>query len=284
MLEGNNEDVAVHHPSPQPDGSSPQRPSKRRKVVKEAKEDVAPPVEMTRSLDGVNADLRMEEDTPLPSSKQRSPTPPPLPIFPLPVLPNAPSKSTLALQGLDKALIDAEVVDPDVVLPIPSDGPDDGGTRLSEKMRKRLHDSGITELFASTSFIFNHLDLSLNCVIVQTTLLPFLIPSSNIQRQLYISTQPARDVCVSAPTGSGKTLAYVIPIIEVSCVRLYRSTSLIVTSQILSSRVVTRLRALVVLPTRDLVTQVREVFEVLGKGRGLKVWATRGSTLLRKVM
>ena len=33
----------------------------------------------------------------------------------------------------------------------------------------------------------------------------------------------------------------------------------------------TRLRALVVLPTRDLVTQVREVFETTGKGRGLKV-------------
>lgn len=42
-------------------------------------------------------------------------------------------------------------------------------------------------------------------------------------------------------------------------------------SQLLSSRVVTRLRALIVLPTRDLVTQVREVFETIGKGRGLKV-------------
>jgi superfamily II DNA/RNA helicase len=42
-------------------------------------------------------------------------------------------------------------------------------------------------------------------------------------------------------------------------------------SQLLSSRVVTRLRALVVLPTRDLVTQVRETFETIGKGRGLKV-------------
>jgi len=42
-------------------------------------------------------------------------------------------------------------------------------------------------------------------------------------------------------------------------------------SQLLSSRVVTRLRALIVLPTRDLVAQVREVFEMAGKGRGLKV-------------
>lgn len=41
--------------------------------------------------------------------------------------------------------------------------------------------------------------------------------------------------------------------------------------QILSARTVTRLRALVVLPTRDLVLQVRETFEAVGKGRGLKV-------------
>jgi len=41
--------------------------------------------------------------------------------------------------------------------------------------------------------------------------------------------------------------------------------------QILSNRVVTRLRALIVLPTRDLVIQVRETFEAVCKGRGLKV-------------
>ena len=38
-------------------------------------------------------------------------------------------------------------------------------------------------------------------------------------------------------------------------------------------RVVTRLRALVILPTRDLVIQVRETFEAISKGRGLKVSA-----------
>ena len=48
------------------------------------------------------------------------------------------------------------------------------------------------------------------------------------------------DICVSAPTGSGKTLAYVLPIVE--CLR---------------RRVTRRLRCLVVLPTKDLVMQVR---------------------------
>eukprot|EP00041_Stephanoeca_diplocostata_P026987 m.735687 g.735687 ORF g.735687 m.735687 type:complete len:396 (+) comp23092_c0_seq3:208-1395(+) len=52
------------------------------------------------------------------------------------------------------------------------------------------------------------------------------------------------DVCVSAPTGSGKTLAYVLPIV-----------------QCLSTRVVRRIRAVVALPNRDLVGQVRAVFE-----------------------
>ena len=52
------------------------------------------------------------------------------------------------------------------------------------------------------------------------------------------------DVCVSAPTGSGKTLVYVIAVI-----------------QTLLKRVVPRLRALVVVPTRDLVQQVKMVFD-----------------------
>jgi len=73
-----------------------------------------------------------------------------LPFFPLPKLPDAPSKSALALQGLDQALVDAEVVLPSRVLPIPS-GKDDGGTRLSERTRTRLKDIGITELFAGQS-------------------------------------------------------------------------------------------------------------------------------------
>lgn len=48
--------------------------------------------------------------------------------------------------------------------------------------------------------------------------------------------------------------------------------------QILSARIVTRLRALVVLPTRDLVMQVRETFEAVAKGRGLKVSAPSAIT------
>ncbi|KAK9821304.1 hypothetical protein WJX81_005661 [Elliptochloris bilobata] len=48
----------------------------------------------------------------------------------------------------------------------------------------------------------------------------------------------AHDLCICAPTGSGKTLAYALPIVAA-----------------LAGRLVPRLRALVVLPTRDLAAQ-----------------------------
>ncbi|KAL1668108.1 P-loop containing nucleoside triphosphate hydrolase protein [Schizophyllum commune] len=184
--------------------------------------------------------MDVEERAVTPDVPRRSPTPPAaLPSFPIPTQPDAPSKADLALQGLDKALVNAELVDSTQVLSIPADE-NDGGTNLSLRTRKRLHELGITELFA-----------------VQTALLPFLL--SNPSRAVYTPYNLPRDACVSAPTGSGKTLAYVTPIVEV-----------------LSSRITTRLRALVVVPTRDLVTQVKETFEAVGKGRGLKIGVVTG--------
>ena len=68
---------------------------------------------------------------------------------------------------------------------------------------------------------------------VQTAVLPILLKSS---QKTFL--QP-RDICVSAPTGSGKTLSYALPII-----------------QVLKSRLVKRLRALILLPSRELASQV----------------------------
>ncbi|XP_056387180.1 ATP-dependent RNA helicase DDX51 [Hyla sarda] len=62
------------------------------------------------------------------------------------------------------------------------------------------------------------------------------------------------DICVSAPTGSGKTLAFVVPI-----------------AQVLAERVVCQIRALVVLPTKELAQQVCKVFNIYTDGTGLKV-------------
>lgn len=104
---------------------------------------------------------------------------------------------------------------------------------LSERTQKRLAEIGVEELFAVQAAILPHL-LSLP-----------LVPLPHAQLS---------DFLISAPTGSGKTLAYAVPVVE-----------------LLSKRVVTRLRALIVLPTRDLVVQVRETLEALAKGTGLMV-------------
>ncbi|PFH53179.1 hypothetical protein AMATHDRAFT_138341 [Amanita thiersii Skay4041] len=165
-----------------------------------------------------------------------------LPSFPLPTLPDAPSKADLAMQGLDDALVEAELISPSQVLQLPPDEEEDTSIGLSSKMRRCLKELGIQELFA-----------------VQTRLLPFLLGKSGRHGSLYMPYNPPRDVCVSAPTGSGKTLAYAIPIVE-----------------LLSTRVITRLRALIILPTRDLVSQVRETLEAVSKGRGLKIGIASG--------
>ncbi|XP_078523932.1 ATP-dependent RNA helicase DDX51 [Lissotriton helveticus] len=67
------------------------------------------------------------------------------------------------------------------------------------------------------------------------------------------------DLCVSAPTGSGKTLAFVIPVI-----------------QALLERVVCCVRALVVLPTKELAQQVGKVFSIYADGTSLKVVLVTG--------
>lgn len=71
------------------------------------------------------------------------------------------------------------------------------------------------------------------------------------------------DVCISAATGSGKTLSYILPIV-----------------QSLSVRVITRLRAVVVVPTRELVSQVFSTTLLLTSGTGLKVGTAVGSKAL----
>ncbi|KAH0451188.1 hypothetical protein IEQ34_018487 [Dendrobium chrysotoxum] len=70
-----------------------------------------------------------------------------------------------------------------------------------------------------------------------------------------------RDICVNSPTGTGKTLAYALPIV-----------------QILSTRKIRCLRALVVLPTRDLALQVKEVFDAIAPAVGLSVGVAVGQS------
>ncbi|RMZ79077.1 hypothetical protein DV737_g3583, partial [Chaetothyriales sp. CBS 132003] len=91
---------------------------------------------------------------------------------------------------------------------------------------------------------------------IQTTVVPLLLGGTD---------KHAGDVCVSAATGSGKTLAYVLPVIE----DLKRFTR-------------TRLRAVIVVPTRELVKQVRQLCDVCIAGTTLKVATAAGSQSLRE--
>lgn len=69
------------------------------------------------------------------------------------------------------------------------------------------------------------------------------------------------DVVLCAPTGSGKTLAYALPIV-----------------QALRQRTIARLRAIVIVPTRDLAFQVMRVFKVLTSTSKLTVGIAVGSS------
>ena len=98
---------------------------------------------------------------------------------------------------------------------------------------------------------------------VQAAILPLLLtdPSEH-------SFPTHHDVLVSAPTGSGKTLSYILPIL-----------------QDLSQRCVTRLRALIIVPTRELVNQVRDAVELFASG--LKIgtaWGGRSLDLERTLL
>ncbi|KAK9238313.1 P-loop containing nucleoside triphosphate hydrolase protein [Lipomyces kononenkoae] len=107
---------------------------------------------------------------------------------------------------------------------------------LSERMIKSLASMGFDKAFA-----------------VQASVIGILSGETSD-----ISPDGTPPVLVNAATGSGKTLAYGIPIVEA-----------------LAQRVVPQLRALVIVPTRPLIQQVRGVLESLAKGTSLRVFALR---------
>lgn len=137
---------------------APKEPPRKRRKVDRDDEDESSSLSSSESSDEDKQEETKEPVAP-PSSTPHphSPTPPlpSLPVFPLPVAPDAPSKATLALQGLDKALLTAELIDPTLSVPLDSIDKHVGRSVsqnvqpvLSEKMKKRLRELGIVELFA----------------------------------------------------------------------------------------------------------------------------------------
>jgi superfamily II DNA/RNA helicase len=85
------------------------------------------------------------------------------------------------------------------------------------------------------------------------------IPFS-IQALVLPDALAGNDVLAKSPTGSGKTIAFAVPIAQ----RLEPGDP--------------RPSALVLVPTRELATQVAEELELVGRARGLKVAAVYGGT------
>jgi len=107
-----------------------------------------------------------------------------------------------------------------------------------------------SDMWNLAPFLVKNLELNgvKNYFPIQAMVVPDVIAS---ERHAHIRS---RDACVNAPTGSGKTLAFVLPILNA-----------------LAKRRVVRLRALVILPGRDLAMQVYNVFEKYCHGSSLKV-------------
>ncbi|KAM9330843.1 ATP-dependent RNA helicase DDX51 [Gastrophryne carolinensis] len=108
---------------------------------------------------------------------------------------------------------------------------------LHPKLAKKLEANKVTSFFP-----------------VQAEVIPAILESCTHGFLLGRGGYRPTDICVSAPTGSGKTLAFVIPIV-----------------QALLQRVVCEVRALVMLPTKELAQQVCKVFNIYVDGTGLKV-------------
>ncbi|WVN89789.1 uncharacterized protein L203_105019 [Cryptococcus depauperatus CBS 7841] len=193
---------------------------------------------------GINSRSGSEGHEVEPRIPQTPASPPPLKAFPLPHAAPLPPASVLAKQGLPRGLEDATFIDQSLLVSVDDFEMERKEEGLSERMKKRLKEIGVTDFFA-----------------VQAAILPYLLPL----RLVPLPYSTLHDYLISAPTGSGKTLTYAIPIIE-----------------ILSQRTVTRLRALIVLPTRDLVMQVRETLEILTRGTGLIIGTATGQHSLNQ--
>ena len=114
-------------------------------------------------------------------------------------------------------------------------------------------------------FLVNNLkaDSYTNFFPIQCMVIPDVIES---ERNAHI--RGARDVCCHAPTGSGKTLSFVLPLLTALYNNNESSSS---NNNAAGVRGLRRLRALVVLPGRDLAKQVHDVFVRYAKGSNLKI-------------
>lgn len=115
---------------------------------------------------------------------------------------------------------------------------------VSENTTKNLAKMGFTEAFSVQVAVLEHF-----------ASLKLVVPRPDVKG----------DLLVNAATGSGKTLAYTVPIVE-----------------LLQSRVVPRVRAVVIVPTKPLINQVVLTFTAVAKGTSLSVLALKTERSLKE--
>lgn len=109
---------------------------------------------------------------------------------------------------------------------------------LDKSIRKLLKANGIKYFFP-----------------VQAEVIPWLLEANKHSKIIF-----PRDICVSAPTGSGKTLTFVLPVI-----------------QALKKYTVKKIRALVILPTQQLATQVFKTFKLYSQNTNIDICLITGT-------
>ena len=124
--------------------------------------------------------------------------------------------------------------------------------RTSTSERARFADLGIKPDLLRTLEQHNYKE----AFAVQSTVIPLLLEGKD--------NHPG-DLCISAATGSGKTLSYVLPLV----------TSL-------APRPASRLRGLIVVPTRELVKQAREACELCASGSHLHIGSAVGNVAIKE--
>ncbi|CAH8560759.1 unnamed protein product [Schistosoma mattheei] len=112
--------------------------------------------------------------------------------------------------------------------------------KLGQFLRLRLSEIGITHFFP-----------------VQSAVIPYMLDCYVTSKHRPLCRP--RDICICAPTGSGKTLAYSVPIIQLFLNRVHRF-----------------IRALVIVPVRDLAVQVYKTFSQLVNGTDIQVGVLAG--------
>ena len=176
---------------------------------------------------------------------------------------HVPQKGEHDALNQDKQLIESYGLDP---LPQPSQIKESPKVSANAALPDWLRNPTLVSSTDSVSFA----DLPLSkCVIdsleqkgykeafaVQTAVIPMLLPGP---------AEHSDDVCISAATGSGKTLAYALPMVEA-----------------LQGRYGHRLTGLVLVPTRELLSQAKEVLELCAVGTKLKIGTAVGSKSLKE--